>query len=137
MPCKKSRLDASGEEALARRIYDEIQEVMPLQGSLSVERMCQLTGVSRAGFYRSLQERTGVLGLAGFLEFAVVSIELFLNLFLSFVWIETFRFELEVAASTDRKFPQAVLHDPELPLCRIPHLPLIRAFVSVNTPSIA
>jgi hypothetical protein len=30
---------------------------MPLQGSLSIERMCQLTGVSRAGFYRSLQER--------------------------------------------------------------------------------
>jgi putative transposase len=30
---------------------------MPLQGSLSIERMCQLTGVSRAGFYRSLQGR--------------------------------------------------------------------------------
>jgi transposase InsO family protein len=29
---------------------------MPLQGSLSIERMCQLAGVSRAGFYRSLQE---------------------------------------------------------------------------------
>jgi putative transposase len=29
---------------------------MPLQGSLSIERMCQLVGVSRAGFYRSLQE---------------------------------------------------------------------------------
>jgi len=28
---------------------------MPLQGSLSIERMCQLVGVSRAGFYRSLQ----------------------------------------------------------------------------------
>jgi putative transposase len=28
---------------------------MPLQGSLSIERMCQLAGVSRAGFYRSLQ----------------------------------------------------------------------------------
>ena len=27
------------------------------QGSLSIERMCQLAGVSRAGFYRSLQER--------------------------------------------------------------------------------
>jgi hypothetical protein len=33
---------------------------MPLQGSMSVERMCQLTEVSRAGFYRSLQERTPV-----------------------------------------------------------------------------
>lgn len=30
---------------------------MPLQGSLSIERMCQLAGVSRAGFYRSLHER--------------------------------------------------------------------------------
>jgi hypothetical protein len=28
-----------------------------MQGSLSIERMCQLTRVSRAGFYRSLQER--------------------------------------------------------------------------------
>jgi hypothetical protein len=33
---------------------------MPLQGSLSIERMCQLAGVSRAGFYRSLQERAAV-----------------------------------------------------------------------------
>ena len=33
-------------------IYDEIQELMPLQDSLSIERMCQLAGVSRAGFYR-------------------------------------------------------------------------------------
>ncbi len=28
-----------------------------MQGSLSIERMCQLANVSRAGFYRSLQER--------------------------------------------------------------------------------
>jgi len=28
-----------------------------MQGSLSVERMCQMARVSRAGFYRSLQER--------------------------------------------------------------------------------
>jgi len=33
---------------------------MPLQGSLSIERMCQLAGVSRAGFYRSLEERAPV-----------------------------------------------------------------------------
>ena len=33
---------------------------MPMQGSLSVERMCQLVGVSRAGFYRSLQEQVPV-----------------------------------------------------------------------------
>ena len=30
---------------------------MSRQGSLSIERKCQLAGVSRAGFYRSLQER--------------------------------------------------------------------------------
>ncbi|HEX8896949.1 MAG TPA: IS3 family transposase [Terriglobales bacterium] len=30
--------------------------MMPLQGSLSIERMCQLTQLSRAGFYRWLQE---------------------------------------------------------------------------------
>jgi transposase InsO family protein len=29
---------------------------MSMQGSLSVERMCALAQVSRAGFYRSLQE---------------------------------------------------------------------------------
>ncbi len=33
---------------------------MRLQGSLSIERMCQLAGVSRAGFYRSLQGRAPV-----------------------------------------------------------------------------
>ena len=33
---------------------------MPMQGSLSIERMCRLTGVSRAGFYRCLQERLPV-----------------------------------------------------------------------------
>jgi len=31
-----------------------------LQGSLSIERLCQLAGVSRAGFYRSLRERAPV-----------------------------------------------------------------------------
>jgi len=33
---------------------------MSLQGSLSIERMCQLAQVSRAGFYRSLQERVSI-----------------------------------------------------------------------------
>jgi hypothetical protein len=28
-----------------------------MQGSLGIERMCQWAAVSRAGFYRSLQER--------------------------------------------------------------------------------
>jgi putative transposase len=33
---------------------------MPMQGMLSIERMCQLVGVSRAGFYRSLQQQMPV-----------------------------------------------------------------------------
>ena len=33
---------------------------MSRQGSLSIERMCQLVPVSRAGFYRSLQEQRSV-----------------------------------------------------------------------------
>jgi putative transposase len=33
---------------------------MSLQGNLSIERMCQLAQVSRAGFYRSLQEQQPV-----------------------------------------------------------------------------
>jgi transposase InsO family protein len=33
---------------------------MSMQGKLSIERMCQLAGVSRAGFYRSLEEREPV-----------------------------------------------------------------------------
>src|ERR1700731_4153861 len=37
-------------------IYGQIRGVMSMQGSLSIERMCQLAGVSWAGFYRSLQE---------------------------------------------------------------------------------
>jgi putative transposase len=32
--------------------------MMPMQGNMSIERMCQLAEVSRAGFYRSLRERT-------------------------------------------------------------------------------
>ena len=38
-------------------IYDQIREVMPMQGGLSIERMCELAKVTRAGFYRSLQEQ--------------------------------------------------------------------------------
>jgi transposase InsO family protein len=33
---------------------------MPMQGSLSIERMCQMGQVSRAGFYRSLKEQRPV-----------------------------------------------------------------------------
>jgi hypothetical protein len=38
-------------------IYDQVREVMSIQGRLSIERMCVLAMVSRAGFYRSLQKR--------------------------------------------------------------------------------
>ncbi len=41
-------------------IYDQVRELMPLQGSLSIERMCKLAGVSRATFYRSLREQQPV-----------------------------------------------------------------------------
>lgn len=34
--------------------------MMSLQGSLSIERMCRLAGVSRASFYRSLEQEYGV-----------------------------------------------------------------------------
>src|SRR5207302_7451736 len=37
-----------------------IREVMSLQGSLGVERMCELARVSRASFYRSLREQRPV-----------------------------------------------------------------------------
>ena len=54
----KSRGSTPAEQQLWRAdIYDQIREVMSRQGSLSIERMCQLVQVSRAGFYRSLQEQ--------------------------------------------------------------------------------
>jgi hypothetical protein len=37
-------------------ICDQIRAMMQLQGSLSIENMCGLAQVSRAGFYRSLAE---------------------------------------------------------------------------------
>ena len=36
-------------------IYAHIRDVMSRQGRLSIERMCDLAQVSRAGFYRSLR----------------------------------------------------------------------------------
>jgi len=48
---RRQKSDISGERASTRR------SEMPLQGSLSVERMCQLAQVSRAGYYRHLQSR--------------------------------------------------------------------------------
>ncbi len=41
-------------------IYDQIREVMSLQGSLSIERMCELARVIRAGFYGSVREQRPV-----------------------------------------------------------------------------
>jgi putative transposase len=41
-------------------IYDQIREVMPLQGNLSIERMCELARVSRASFYRSFHKQEPV-----------------------------------------------------------------------------
>ena len=41
-------------------IYDQIREMMSLQGSLSIEHMCELARVSRASFYRSLREQRPV-----------------------------------------------------------------------------
>jgi hypothetical protein len=38
-------------------IYDQIREVMSWQGSLSIERLCQMVPVSCRGFYRSLKEQ--------------------------------------------------------------------------------
>ena len=43
-------------------IYDQIREVMSLQGSLSIERMCQMVPVSRRGFYRSLNNNSPATG---------------------------------------------------------------------------
>src|SRR5262245_11035791 len=54
----KSRGSTAAEQQLWRAdIYDQIREVMSRQGSLSIERMCQLVDVSRSGFYRSVQEQ--------------------------------------------------------------------------------
>jgi hypothetical protein len=49
----KSRGSTPAEMKLWREgIYDQIREMMSMQGSLRIERMCQLAQVSRAGFYR-------------------------------------------------------------------------------------
>jgi putative transposase len=48
---RRQQSDISGEKASTTKFE------MPLQGSLSIERMCQLAQVSRAGFYRFLQRQ--------------------------------------------------------------------------------
>ena len=52
----KSRRDASGAASWRAGIYAQIRDVMSRQGGLRIEQMGQLAQVSRAGFYRSLQE---------------------------------------------------------------------------------
>jgi len=55
---QKSRGSTPAERAVWREgVYDQIEEMMPLQSRLSIERMSQLAEVSRAGFYRHLQDR--------------------------------------------------------------------------------
>ena len=55
----KNRSSTSEKQRLWRDgVYDQIRELMPMQGSLSIERMCHLAQVSRAGFYRSLGVET-------------------------------------------------------------------------------
>jgi putative transposase len=51
---RRQRNDISGEKASTTK------SEMPLQGNLSIERMCQLAQVSRAGFYRFLQSHAPV-----------------------------------------------------------------------------
>jgi transposase-like protein len=48
---RRQQSEISGEKASTRKFE------MQLQGSLSIERMCQLAQVSRAGFYRFFQRR--------------------------------------------------------------------------------
>src|SRR5260370_34617748 len=38
-------------------VHDEIQEMIPFQGGVSIERMCQLAGARRPGVYRSVPEQ--------------------------------------------------------------------------------
>src|SRR5579864_4695321 len=57
----KSRGSTPAERKLWREgIYNQIRDVVSMQGSLGIEEMCQLAQVSRAGFYRSLQEQRPV-----------------------------------------------------------------------------
>src|SRR5712692_1993686 len=57
----KNRGSTPAQQRLWRNgIYDQIREVMSSQGSLSIERMCQMVPVSRRGFYRSLKEQQPV-----------------------------------------------------------------------------
>src|SRR5712664_3292791 len=57
----KNRGSTPAQQRLWRNgIYDQIREVMSLQGSLSIERLCQMVPVSRRSFYGSLKEQQPV-----------------------------------------------------------------------------
>ena len=49
VPCKKSRLDARADATWRDGIYDQIRELMSMQGKLSIERMCQIGGGQPGG----------------------------------------------------------------------------------------
>jgi hypothetical protein len=57
VPCKNQGSTPEERRVWRDGIYDQIRDVMPLQGGLSIERMCELARVSRASFYRSLKEQ--------------------------------------------------------------------------------
>jgi putative transposase len=55
---RKGRGSAPGQYRLWRNgIWEAIRELMPTQCSLGIEPMCRLAQVSRAGFYRFLEQR--------------------------------------------------------------------------------
>jgi len=50
VPCKNRGSTPAQQRLWRNGIYDQIREVMSLQGSLSIERMCQMVLVSRRAF---------------------------------------------------------------------------------------
>jgi hypothetical protein len=48
-PCSKSRFESGEEKVWRTGIYDRIRDVVSLQGSLGIERMCHSASLSRAG----------------------------------------------------------------------------------------
>lgn len=53
---RKSRSDTPQRREWRDGIYDQIRGMMQLQGNLSIESLCGLAMVSRAGFYRQLTD---------------------------------------------------------------------------------
>src|SRR4051812_12460358 len=56
VPCAESRGTPEEHRSWRTCVYAEIRQQTEAQGSLTVERMCLLARVSRAGYYRSLAE---------------------------------------------------------------------------------